>query len=230
MGTKIISKGQVVARAKQLIAGAEKHLANVTQVTLVGSSFTPAQITAKLQQVVTLRDDVDAAKASTKAKIVAEKADMPALRAFMSALVSFVKATFGNSPDVLADFGVHPKARAPLTVEAKVAAAAKRKATRAARHTMGAKQKKDVRGAPPARLSTGDAWHGGQGCLGRQTLVNQAIRRRARARGQRRPSDRHTLRAAGARVRGATRSPGEWRRASACRAGAWRRPRRERDR
>ena len=147
MGTKINSKGQVGAHAKQLIAGAEKHLANVTQVTLVGSSFTPAQLTAKLQQAVTLREDVDAAKASTKAKIVAEKADMPALRTLMSALVSHVKAAFGNSPDVLADFGVHPKARVPLTVEAKVAAAAKRKATRAARHTMGAKQKKDVRGA-----------------------------------------------------------------------------------
>ncbi|HEV3189930.1 MAG TPA: hypothetical protein VGY54_05500 [Polyangiaceae bacterium] len=147
MGTKVNSKGQVVARAKQLIAGAEKHLANSAQVTFAGSSFTPAQITTKLQQVVTLRDDVDAAKASTKAKIVAEKADMPALRTFMSALLSFVKATFGNSPDVLAAFGVHPKARVPLTVEAKAAAAAKRKATRAARHTMGAKQKKDVRGA-----------------------------------------------------------------------------------
>ncbi len=112
MGTKISSKGQVAAHAKQLIAGAEKHLANVTQVTRVGSSFTPAQLTAKLQQVVTLREDVDAAKASTKAKIVAEKADMPALRTLMSALLSHVKAAFGNSPDVLADFGVHPKARA----------------------------------------------------------------------------------------------------------------------
>jgi hypothetical protein len=131
MATKAQGKGTVVDLAKQLIAGTDKHWANATQLTFAGSSFTPAQITAQLQALVKLRTDVDADKASTKAKLVAEKADMPALRTFMGALVAFVKATFGNAPDVLADFGLHPKARAPLTVEAKTAAAAKRKATRA---------------------------------------------------------------------------------------------------
>jgi hypothetical protein len=59
-----------------------------------------------------------------------------------------VKVTaFGNQPDVLADFGLVPrKAPTPLTVEQKAAAAAKRKATRAARNTMGAVQKKKVVG------------------------------------------------------------------------------------
>jgi hypothetical protein len=42
---------------------------------------------------------------------------------------------------------VHPKARTPLTVEAKTAAVAKRNATRAARHTAGSKQKMSVKGA-----------------------------------------------------------------------------------
>jgi hypothetical protein len=60
-----------------------------------------------------------------------------------------VKATFGSSPDVLADFGLAPKARAQVTVEAKAVAAAKRKATRAARHTMGPKQKKGITGVVP---------------------------------------------------------------------------------
>jgi hypothetical protein len=64
----------------------------------------------------------------------------------MDAFVSFVKAAFGTQPDVLADFGLHPKARAQLTVEKKTAAAVKRKATRAARHTMGSKQRKRVKG------------------------------------------------------------------------------------
>jgi hypothetical protein len=140
-------KGTVVSLATQLIAGANKHLANTTQVMLSGGSFTPAQITAKLQALVNLRSDVNAAKATSKAKLAAEKTDMPALRIFMDAFVTFVKAAFGSQPDVLADFGIHPKARTPLTVEEKAAAAAKRKATRAARHTMGSKQKKDVKGA-----------------------------------------------------------------------------------
>ena len=146
MATTKNTKGQVVVVAKQLIAGTEKHLASVTQVTLLGSSFTPAQITSELQSLVTLRADVDASKASTKAKIANEATQMPALRAFMSAFESFLMGAFGSSPDVLADFGITRKSRAPLTVEAKAAAAAKRASTRAARHTMGSKQKLAVVG------------------------------------------------------------------------------------
>jgi hypothetical protein len=146
MATIARGKGTVVAQAKQLIAGANKHLTNVTQVMLAGGSLTPAQVTEKLQALVNLRDDVDAAKASTKAKLVTEKAEMPQLRTFMGALVAFIKAAYVNQPDVLADFGIHPKARTPLTVEAKTAAAAKRKATRAARNTKSAKQKKGIKG------------------------------------------------------------------------------------
>jgi hypothetical protein len=139
-------KGQVVAFAKQLIAGANAHLAKTTPVAFAGGSFTPDQITSKLQTLVNLRTDVDAARAAAKAKLAVETTDMPALRTFMSAFVSFLKVAYSASPDVLAGFGIHPKARAPLTVEAKAAAAAKRKATRAARHTMGTKQKKAIKG------------------------------------------------------------------------------------
>jgi len=146
MTTKTKGKAADVALAQQLIAGTAKHFANTPQVVFASGSFTPAQITAKLQSLVTLRADVNAAKAATKAKVAAETADMPALHAFLNAFVSFVKATYGSAPDVLADFGIHPKTRAPLTVEAKAAAAAKRKATREARKTMGSKQKKDIKG------------------------------------------------------------------------------------
>jgi hypothetical protein len=144
MATK--GKADRATQAKQLIAGVEKHLGNMTQVVFTGGPFTPAQLTSKLQSIVTLRSDVDAAKAATKAKVAVERADMPALDAFWGALVAYVKATFGASPEVLADFGIAPKARAQLTVEEKAAAAAKRAATRTARHTMGTKQRKAVKG------------------------------------------------------------------------------------
>jgi hypothetical protein len=140
-------KATVVTLAQQLIAGTAKHLASATTVMLAGGSYTPAQITTKLQQVVSLRTDVDTAKATTKAKLAAEKANMPALHTLMGALVTYVKASYGNAPDVLADFGIHPKTRAPLTVEAKAAAAAKREATRTARGTKGSVQKKGIKGA-----------------------------------------------------------------------------------
>jgi hypothetical protein len=140
-------KSTVAALAEKLIAGTGKHLGNVTQVMLTGGSYTPAEVTSKLRQIVTLRSSVDAARSAAQTKLAAEKADMPALRVFLDAYVAHVMAAFGNLPDVLADFGLAPKkARSPVTSEVKAAAAAKRKATRAARHTMGSKQKQAVKG------------------------------------------------------------------------------------
>jgi hypothetical protein len=140
-------KNTVADLAGQLIAGTNKHLSSVTQVLLEGGAFTPAQITGKLEELVVIRTDVEAAQAATKAKLAIEAAQGPALRTFLGAFVTFLRAAFGNQPSVLADFGLHPKkAPTPLTVEQKAAATAKRKATRAARHTQGPKQKKGVKG------------------------------------------------------------------------------------
>jgi hypothetical protein len=147
MATKIFDKSAKADQAKQLIAGTAKHLASTTQVMLEGGTFTPADVTNKLTQIVTLRSDVDTAKASTKAKLANEKTAMPALRTFMSAYVTYIKAAFGSAPDVLADFGLKPKkAPTPLTAEEKAAAAVKRAATRVARGTKGSKQKLAVTG------------------------------------------------------------------------------------
>ena len=69
------------------------------------------------------------------------------MRAFLVAFVSFVRGTFGESPEVLADFGLLPKkVRKPLTVEQLAAAKAKRAATRKARGTTSKKQKLAVKG------------------------------------------------------------------------------------
>jgi hypothetical protein len=143
------NKGQAVVTATQFIAATKKHLGSMTQVPLLGSSFTPDQVTTKLQALVDLRSDVDAAKANATAKIANEAAQRPSLLAFQGALGTFVKAAFGSSPDVLADFGLAPKARAQVTVDGKAVANAKRAATRAARHTMGSKQKLSITGVVP---------------------------------------------------------------------------------
>jgi hypothetical protein len=103
---------------------------------------------------VTLRDDVDAAKAATRAKLAVEAAATPPVRTLMSALMTYVKAAYAGSPEALADFGISPKPPATPTVEAKAAAVAKRAATRAARHTMGKQQKKAIKGAVTGILVT----------------------------------------------------------------------------
>ncbi len=146
MATRTQGKSKVASLAEKLAEGTAKHFANVTQITLAEGSFTPADLTSKLKQIVKLRDDVDAARATTQEKVATERAEMPALRTLMDAYVTYVKATVGGAVD-LADFGLTPKkVRTPPTAEAKAAAAAKRASTRAARGTMGSKQKLKVKG------------------------------------------------------------------------------------
>lgn len=148
MGNNTVTgKATEAALAEKLIAGAQKHFASVATLAFASASFTPAQVEAQLQQLATLRTDVDAAKAALKAKLAAEAVQAPALRTLMRAFVQFVKTTFSNSPDVLTDFGISPKkARTPLTVEQKAAATAKAAATRKARGTKGTKQLQGIHG------------------------------------------------------------------------------------
>jgi hypothetical protein len=142
-----IAKNTESVLAGQLIAGAKKHFSSASSLAFGNGTFTPAQVESSLQSLVDLRTAVDALRAATQAKVAAEEAQAPPLRSQMAAFVVFVRATFGNSPDVLADFGLKPKkAKAPLTLEQKATAAARRAATRKARHTLGKTQKKDVKG------------------------------------------------------------------------------------
>ena len=147
MASKITGKATAADLAESLIAGVQKRLPNGS-LTFAGGTFTAAQITSELQQLVDLRAAVTAARAATQVKVDAETIKLPALRAFMNALVQCIRVAFGTQADVIADFGLPPKkVPTPLTVEQKAAAAAKREATRAARGTKSAKAKKGIKGA-----------------------------------------------------------------------------------
>jgi hypothetical protein len=144
----------VADHVRLLIAGALKHYPNGSTVLSVGNvSYTVTSLIQVLQDFVDQRNAVLTARATVKAKLDAERARAPDQLAVIRAFEKVVRGTFGNSADVLADFGLPPaRARTPQTAEQKAVSAAKSKATRAARHTMGKVQKKDVKGAIKASL------------------------------------------------------------------------------
>jgi hypothetical protein len=153
-----LKKDTAKVLAEQLVAGTRKHFSNAGSLMFGGGTYTPAQVEAFLQTIVDLRTAVDKAKADTKAKIEAEKAQTPSLRGRMAAYVTYVRATFGNAADILADFGLKPKkARTPPTTEKRAEAIAKTKATRTVRHTMGPKAKKKVKGTVTTIVTTPSA-------------------------------------------------------------------------
>ena len=146
MGSRT-SKQTETNLATNLVAGFQKHLASVASLTLGSVVYTPTQITTALQQIVALYSAVATAKSAYQAKLAAQNAQTPTLLSLMAALVSYVKLTYSESPDVLADFGLPPKTvKTPLTTEQQAAKVAKSKATREARGTTSKKAKQAVKG------------------------------------------------------------------------------------
>ena len=154
MPTQKPGKNSKAASVSQLIAGAKKHFPNGSQtVSLGGVSTTIDAATQELQTYVDNRSAVVAAQATAKSKLAVEKAALPALNAFISVFIAFVRLSFGSQADILADFGLAPrKARTPMTAEEKAVAVAKRDATRAARGTKGPKAKSAIHGNVTAKL------------------------------------------------------------------------------
>ena len=140
------------ARDAQVIAGIQKHLQNTPSLPLAGTAYTPADLVKLVQSRIDSVDPVAAAKANWHSTVVANMALNTSLTPVLRALRDYVINVFGAASPVLADFGFAPPKRTTKTPEQKAAAAAKAKATRAARHTAGKNQKKNVKGAVTATL------------------------------------------------------------------------------
>ena len=150
----IKNKNSNATQVKQFVLGIQKHYPDGSQLIPVGgASFTVTALTQLMQDFVDNRAAVETAKATTRAKVETERLQAPSQLAVIRAFVTIVRGAYGNSADILADFGLTPlKVPTPMTAEEKAVAVAKREATRAARHTMGKNQKKAVKGAIKASL------------------------------------------------------------------------------
>jgi hypothetical protein len=138
------------ARDAQVIEGIKKHLQNVSNLPLVGSAYTPADLVKLVQSRIDSANGATATKANWHSTVVADKTLNTKLTPVLRALRQYVINVFGETSPVLADFGFTPPKRATRTPEQKAAAAVKAKATREARHTMGKVQKKGIKGTVPA--------------------------------------------------------------------------------
>ena len=137
-----------IARLQKLIAGIKKHLKGGSLV-IAGKSYTADEAVALLQAKVDATLAVSPAKAAWTDVVQAADAQALQTKGFASRVRQSVKAMY-SQVEVLADFGIAPpKQRTVPTTEAKAQAAAKAKATRAARHTMGSVQKSKITGTVP---------------------------------------------------------------------------------
>jgi hypothetical protein len=135
-------------RLRTVIAGVEKHFPSASLL-LAGQTIPTAQLVLRIQQ------DIDATDAATLAhtawieKVQLERNAHQELAPLLRALQSSVFAQFGDAKEaasILGDFGYSPRKVPQRPVATKAEAAAKNRATRTARHTMGTKQKQKVKG------------------------------------------------------------------------------------
>jgi hypothetical protein len=149
MTTKI-GKGTRATRAGKLIAGIRKRFPTGSQPLAIGGaagSVTADAAVGELQELIDNRAGTTAAQATARDKVQAEREANPSLVAFMNALEAFIRLMFSADTAALADFGLPPrKQRAPQTAAQKAVAAARRKATREARGTIGPKAKQAIKG------------------------------------------------------------------------------------
>ncbi len=129
-----------------LVAGLNKHQATLPSMVINGQSYTAAQAVTELDQIIAAANLVVTTRASWQAAVKADLAERTSTSTFVGSLKQAILVAFTGQVDVLADFGLSPRKVRVLTPEEKQAAAAKAKATRAARHTMGKNQKAAILG------------------------------------------------------------------------------------
>jgi hypothetical protein len=132
----------------KLVAALQKYLPKKT-IVLAGKVWAVTDlVTAFTDENHDIAVAASAKAALTKASSAA-KADRTANDPLRSALHQAVLVQFGQDPQVLEDFGYKvPRKRGPVSAETKVIAVAKRRATRAARGTLGSRQRQAIHGAP----------------------------------------------------------------------------------
>jgi hypothetical protein len=148
-----INKDKTINKNRQAIGGMHKHFAGIPSFVLGGTPTTPADAIATLQGAI---DAVDAAATAEKAfhdAVAAQHVALAKANALLKALKTLVENQLGSTEAILGDFGFTRPARQVPNEETKAAAVAKRAATRAARKTMGKRQKAKVKGAQPAPVT-----------------------------------------------------------------------------
>jgi hypothetical protein len=145
-------------RCRMAMAGIDKYLASEVTIPLDGSAKAPADVKKALQSSIDAADATQTARAVWIDSSAAEQNLHDSTVSMLASLRSFVLLKFGsNALATLADFGFKPRKQTVPVVETKAAAAVKSLATRAARHTMGPKQKKAITGASVTATATAPA-------------------------------------------------------------------------
>ncbi len=152
--TKTTSRTNQQGKDQQVIQGIDQDLKQMTTLYLGGTTYTPTTLKAFVQSRIDAANQVATAKANWQAAAKTYEGINQEANVVIHDLKQVVIGAFGAQSVKLADFGWTPRKKVVLTPDQKVAAAAKRKATREARGTKGPKAKLGIKGTVPSATTT----------------------------------------------------------------------------
>ncbi|MHB1846289.1 MAG: hypothetical protein ACYCWW_15810 [Deltaproteobacteria bacterium] len=136
--------------------GVDSVIPSKSSVMVGGQSYTQAQLSSKLASAIAIFQAVVDSHNQLKAAVLARAAAVPGLKLQYADIKKAIEAQLGSGSPVLVQFGIHaPKPKAKLTAAQLALRAAKASLTRAARHTLGRKQKLEIKtvGTPSVTIS-----------------------------------------------------------------------------
>jgi hypothetical protein len=130
-----------LAQEQQQLTCLQKHVSKNTVIKIDGEAFKQAEIADLYVRHLALLQASEAAYENWLAAVAKEREAEKALRPARSVLAQFFKNQFGAKSQQAIDFGIKTRAAARPTVEARSEAVEKSRATRAARHEVGKKER-----------------------------------------------------------------------------------------
>jgi hypothetical protein len=154
MSTTNSSKARVDNQAadQKMIDGFNKHAQTVPSLFVAGTTLKAADIITVLQTRLSTANAAQSTRGTWQNAVKADRDERAKTKTLVDGVRQALLVALSGSIDVLADFGLSPRKPRVLSPEKKAVAAARAKATRKARGTMGKVQKKGVKGAVTATL------------------------------------------------------------------------------
>jgi hypothetical protein len=140
------NKQELVAEEQQQMTCVQKHLAKGTTVHVRGKGWKPSDIVDAYDRHVVLLKQADAAREKWLAIVEQERAAAAVINPLKRVLQQYFENTFGPGSEEAIDFGLSTRKATSQSVDTKVLAVKKRKATRDARHTLGKKERLAIHG------------------------------------------------------------------------------------
>jgi hypothetical protein len=135
------------ARARNLLAGLAKRVSPRDEVLIEGQVFSRRQLTALFQEHLDAIEAIHAARAALSVAVAEERVIAARVWAVSQGFQAYVSSVIGKTADIFNDFGFEvPKKPGPKTVAGKLAGSRKSAATRAARKTVGSRQRLKIKG------------------------------------------------------------------------------------